>query len=534
MATWYREGTVSVTNNSKTVTGSGSLWSSMVTGTVPMIKQGDVFTVDGDKWYEIDTIDSHTQITLKTVYLGSTASGSSYAIIRNFTNTTNADLANSLSAVLTKWHNREVDLINWLTGSGTITLTKTDSTTVSVKTPTQIQNEWIGKASKTLSNADVTLTTAEAGNAFLVLSGTLTANVNVIVPTAQSHVWFVLNNTTGSYSVTIKTSTGTGVVVDQGQRAAVFCDGTNVLSCSTNIVGSSATSTPTNAMLGSAAYADVASLVPNVFVGSSVTSAYTVSVNDWGRVIPVSGTVTVTIPDGATMAPGFNVTISNGGTGVVTLARSSTNTIDGQTSFLIGRGMNTSLFWTGTEWRTIKSAQFGFRDLTAELTVKGTTGSDPSFEAFRGGLYAYSFSPTVTQSVFMTFHVQHDYAPGTPIYFHTHWASNTPTTGGAVRWGFEYSIAKGHGQSDGYGEFVVQSPVYVSTTVTAQYRHMVSETTAITNSAIEPDSLILVRMFRDATAPEDTYTDKVFGFTADIHYQTDRYSTPNKSPTFYA
>lgn len=530
MATWYRTGTVSVTNGSTTVTGVDTLWSTQ-------IKQGDVFTIDAQKWYEVDVVTSNTSITLKSAYTGTTASAQSYAIIRNFTNTTNADLAASLAALLTKWHNREDELVSWLTNTGTVTLTKTNNTTVSVKTPTQIQNEWIGSVTKSLTNADVTLTSTEAGNAFLYTSGTLTANVNLIVPTSQSHVWFVQNNCTGSYTVTVKTSAGTGVVIEQGRRYCLYCDGTNVVSASTNATGTGVTDTPTNAMLGTAAYTNLESLVPNIPVKTStVSSAYTVTVADWGQVVPVSGTVTVTLPDVSTMPAGFNVTISNAGTGVVTVARTGTNVIDGLTSFVLGRGMNTTFYVldSTTNWRTIKAAQFGWRDLTAELSVKGTMGSgvDPTYEAFRGGVYGYSFSPTTAQSAIATFHIQHDYAVGTPIYLHVHWASNTSNVTGAVRWGFEYTIAKGHSQSTD-SDFAAPSIVYVEQTATAQYRHNIAETASISSSLLEPDSLVLVRIFRDAAHANDTYTDKAFAFTADIHYQTDRFCTPNKSPTFY-
>ena len=524
MASWYRVGTTSVTNGSTAITGVDTLWSTQV-------KQGDVFTIDAQKWYEVDVVNSNTSITLKSAYTGTTASAQSYAIIRNFTNTTNADLATSLAALLTKWHNREDELVNWLTNTGTVTLTKTNNTTVSVKTPTQIQNEWIGKLSKTLSNADVTLTSTEAGNAFLIFSGTLTANVNVIVPTSQSHVWFVQNNCTGSYTVTVKTSAGTGIVVDQGQRYALYCDGTNVLTVSTNAIGTSATSTPTNAMLGSAAYADLASLVPNIYLNSAVSSAYTVSVNDWGRVLPVSGTTTITLPDGATMAPGFNVTISNTGTATVTLARTGTNTIDGLTSFLLGRGMNTTLFWSGAEWRTIKAAQYGWKEVSEPVVPRGLT-NPPTWATYQGSLGGYSFSATATNEVPYEIAVPFDYAPGVGIYLVTHWsnAAATPNTG-AVRWGFEYSISKSHTQS----AFPASTIAYVETSSpSTRYRQVASESALITSAELEPGSTILLRVFRDGAHANDTCTDAVFLHRVGVKYQTDRHSTANRVPTFYA
>ncbi|RWA55356.1 hypothetical protein AU476_07560 [Cupriavidus sp. UYMSc13B] len=88
-----------------------------------------------------------------------------------------------------------------------------------------------GRLSKDVSGgADVTLTAAEANNQVLNLTGTLTANINVIVPLGTNpRAWIVTNNTTGSFTATIKGATGTGVAVAQGGvPAQLYQDGTNV------------------------------------------------------------------------------------------------------------------------------------------------------------------------------------------------------------------------------------------------------------------------------------------------------------------
>ena len=75
----YSTGTASVTNNSPTVTGSGTLWASNVSA-------GDSFTVAGDGvMYDVASVDSDTQITLSVAYAGVTASGVVYAIGTGFT-----------------------------------------------------------------------------------------------------------------------------------------------------------------------------------------------------------------------------------------------------------------------------------------------------------------------------------------------------------------------------------------------------------------------------------------------------------------
>ena len=80
---------------------------------------------------------------------------------------------------------------------------------------------------------DITLTSLQgasdqARNAFLKFTGLLTANINIIVP-ALSKEWVIWNATTGNFTLTIKTSAGTGVAVPQGYRNKLMCDGTNVI-----------------------------------------------------------------------------------------------------------------------------------------------------------------------------------------------------------------------------------------------------------------------------------------------------------------
>lgn len=75
---------------------------------------------------------------------------------------------------------------------------------------------------------DVTLTSAEAAFDIQEYTGAITANINVIVPTAVGRWWFY-NNTTGAFTVTIKTSAGTGIALAQGTRSIYHCDGTNVV-----------------------------------------------------------------------------------------------------------------------------------------------------------------------------------------------------------------------------------------------------------------------------------------------------------------
>lgn len=85
------------------------------------------------------------------------------------------------------------------------------------------------------SDADKTLTltnsnaTQDARNLILNVTSavSLTASRNLIVPVGPKQ-YIVWNNTTGSQSIVIKTSAGTGVTVPNGAKMLVVADGTNV------------------------------------------------------------------------------------------------------------------------------------------------------------------------------------------------------------------------------------------------------------------------------------------------------------------
>lgn len=70
---WYSAGTVAVTANSATVTGTGTAFSANA-------RTGDAFRGPDGRWYEVTNVASSTVISIKPNYQGSTASGQAYAV----------------------------------------------------------------------------------------------------------------------------------------------------------------------------------------------------------------------------------------------------------------------------------------------------------------------------------------------------------------------------------------------------------------------------------------------------------------------
>jgi hypothetical protein len=122
-----------------------------------------------------------------------------------------------------------------------------------------------------------TLTSAQAANTIQEYSGTLTSNQIIIVPSTVQLYTFT-NNSTGAFSLTIKTSVvgGATVVVPQGDSLVVICDGTN---CYNAASGSS--SSLTSLTLGNGSLA-----VPSLkFLGDLNTGLYLPATGQLGFVI---------------------------------------------------------------------------------------------------------------------------------------------------------------------------------------------------------------------------------------------------------
>ena len=146
---------------------------------------------------------------------------------------------------------------NWFTifkndGSGILTLTPTGIDTIDGNANQQLQLTeslvlvsggsagWYTYAygrsnqftytqfAQSVTGGTFTLTSAQASNTIQSYSGTLTSNQIIIVPSTVQLYSFT-NNTTGSYSFTVKTAVGGGatVAVTQGTSIIIICDGTN-------------------------------------------------------------------------------------------------------------------------------------------------------------------------------------------------------------------------------------------------------------------------------------------------------------------
>lgn len=175
---------------------------------------------------------------------------------------------------------------------------------------------------------------------------------------------------------------------------------------------------------------------------------------------------------------------------------------------------------------------WGWKDVVGEITVRGSGANDPTWTNWRDGLWGYAFpgSGSSLTQCWINFHIPHEYVDGTDVYFHVHYlnATASPSTNNIV-WQFEYSAAKGFNQA----AFPASQTVSVTQACSGtRYQHMIAETAAVTISGLEVDSLVCVRIFRDAAHASDTNTDTVILLTSDMHIQVNKFATKNKAYPF--
>ena len=140
----------------------------------------------------------------------------------------------------------------------------------------------VGRAGVAFSDANVTLTTTQATtdqtfrNVYLNCTGTNTAQRSLIVPTINKN-YIVENNTTGGFAILVTTSGGTGLVVPNGYKAALYVDGTNVVTAF-NYFGATTFSSITDSGLtsGRVTYAGTGGLLQDsanlTFNGTTLTA----------------------------------------------------------------------------------------------------------------------------------------------------------------------------------------------------------------------------------------------------------------------
>lgn len=124
--TWVRAGTISLTSGSKKVTGTGTAWNSGLN----KITKGCALKHNNID-YEVDYVNSDTELYLVDTYNGATLSGQAYRIQVAVTDTI-PELSSRIAQALAYWNGQGANLQLMMSGSGNVTLTFPDGTQVTI------------------------------------------------------------------------------------------------------------------------------------------------------------------------------------------------------------------------------------------------------------------------------------------------------------------------------------------------------------------------------------------------------------------
>jgi hypothetical protein len=213
------------------------------------------------------------------------------------------------------------------------------------------------------SDGNDTLTTAngaadESRYMFVNLTGgtSLSTTRNLVVPT-KSKLYFVRNNTNGSQSVIVKTTSGSGITVPHGKYMSLYCDGTNVIdaasyqtamtigtmtSASVAITGGSVTGitdiTVADGGTGASTFTD-----GGVLLGNGTGAIQAMAVLTDGQMIVGDGTTDPVAESGATLRTSIGVAIGSD------VAAYNADTLFADVADNLTKGFSTTVHDAGTK-----------------------------------------------------------------------------------------------------------------------------------------------------------------------------------------
>ncbi|EOC0033618.1 tail fiber domain-containing protein [Cronobacter sakazakii] len=133
---WYREGTITFTQGSNTLTGTGTFWNVTANGVLP----GMIVVGPDNKLYEIKHVLDDTRLTLVEPYSGETQTDVPCRIITTY----EGDLTQfsaRFTALMTRMSADSKSMRGWLTALDAVIIEREDGTEVTVKPLMQIVNE---------------------------------------------------------------------------------------------------------------------------------------------------------------------------------------------------------------------------------------------------------------------------------------------------------------------------------------------------------------------------------------------------------
>lgn len=195
---------------------------------------------------------------------------------------------------------------------------------------------------------------------------------------------------------------------------------------------------------------------------------------------------------------------------------------------------------------------FGFADLLGDQFSKNTGGTKPVLTTYIPAQQIEAWRFSDGDEAYLSYHIPHDYVPGTDIYLHIHWSQTYDSvTGGTLDFKYFAIYAKGHNQTSGsvFGPATPITATFSSIDIDDsngglnQYQHHLTEVIISGASAtgalfdrddFEPDGVIELTFEMDANNLTGAAVTDPFIHYVDIHYQTTGViGTKSRAPDFY-
>ena len=136
-----------------------------------------------------------------------------------------------------------------------------------------------GAQTTTLAMSNATISNAR--NMVIEFTGAITGNQIVQIPDGLEKFYILKNSTTGAFTVTFKTQSGTGITLTQGKLTACYSDGTNINTVDlTTLQGTISGSQIASATITSSNIANNA--ITNALLDTNAVKSYNISANAVG------------------------------------------------------------------------------------------------------------------------------------------------------------------------------------------------------------------------------------------------------------
>ncbi|MGX8939445.1 phage tail fiber protein [Symbiopectobacterium sp. Eva_TO] len=174
MSAWYKTGAIAATSGSKIIMGTRTQFTNPLNGVAAgrMLLLPAAGTV---QIYEIESVQSDTQLTLVSAFTGTTGTGKAYAIPTSPT-VSIEQFAHEFASTLAYYQQQLSSWQQILTGTGNVTLTTPDGQTVTVRS----QRAWDTALNGKANSSDV----------FLLKGALGTNDLNNVIGTDYQGIWW--------------------------------------------------------------------------------------------------------------------------------------------------------------------------------------------------------------------------------------------------------------------------------------------------------------------------------------------------------